>query len=683
MKRFTIISILSVFLLFNSGCDDYLDVNKNIDAPDYVEDYLYLSGVLQTYGDIYSDLLAVAPLTQMWSTSSSTYGSGSYADHYNPRSTDSGALIWRTVYFNHGMNLENMINQATAAQHWTLVGIGYAIKAYSWDMLTKVYGEAPMKQAFTSGRTSYDYDYQDEILTQARAWALLAIENLEKADNTVYASKISANDWVYGGDKAKWIKFAYAVLVRNLASLSNKTNFTTEYADKLIEYAGKSFQSSADDAMVKVAGGSQSVPYAAYNNFYGTERGNLGVTYFQHDYAVQVMTGTVPVYGPDGQRVDRAMPINPGASASADAKLQYLKDSLFYAQYPWEMMDKQIVCSTWKNWQWHKDTKVELSADKKTVTWTVNKDLNPGNYDPRIIAKLSTTDDPNYNAIDNAYAEEINRYFGGRNSTSRTGAGPSAPTVPHFYGRVETVKNGTTTAPNDGKGRYLFHDEAPYILTTCAEIKFCLAEAYWKKGQKDLAYAAFKDGVKADLDFTEGQLRVGTKGAATGGDKITKTAFRQLANEYIAGPFVEGLGSANLTLSHIMMQKWVALWTWGGLEAWVDLRKYHYDIDYKGEYPTKTDGWDASGWITEKEDTRSDKVYKGFYLGAARNIEFRNTLFNSYNEGSPMYRIRPRYNSEYVWNLAKLDELKPIKGTAENYHCSIPWFAYPGNYPTK
>lgn len=682
MKRFTIISILSVFLLLNSGCDDYLDVNKNIDAPDYVEDYLYLSGILQNNADIYSDLLAVAPLTQMWATSSGTYGAGSYADHYNPRSTDSGALIWRTVYFNYGMNLENMINQATAAEHWTLVGIGYAIKAFGWDMLTKLYGEAPLKQAFTSGRTSFDYDYQEEILAQAREWALKAIENLDKDDKTVYGSKISANDWVYQGDKTKWKKFAYAVLVRNLASLSNKTNFTTEYADKLIEYAGKSFQSAADDAMVKVAGGSQSRPFVGYNNFYGTERGNLGVTYFQHDYAVQVMTGTVPVYGADGQRVDRPDPVNPGSSASDEDKLQFLKDSLFQKKYPWEMTDKQIVCSTWKNWQWHKDTKVELSADKKTVIWSLNATANPGNYDPRIIAKLSTVGDPEYASIDNAYAEELNHYGGGQSSTSRTDPVTSG-SVPQLYGRVEAVKNGTTTPPNDGKGRYLFHDEAPYILTTCAEIKFCLAEAYWKKGQKDLAYTAFKEGVKADLDFTEGQLRPGTKGSATGGDKITKAAFRQLANEYMAGPFVEGLGAANLTLSHIMMQKYVALWTWGAFEAWVDLRKYHYDIDYTGDYPKKGNGWDASGWVTHKADDRSDRIYKGFYLKAARNIEFRNSLFNNYNEGSPMYRIRPRYNSEYVWNLEKLGELKPIPGTAENYHCSIPWFAYPGDYPAN
>lgn len=680
MKKYTIISLLSALLLFNTSCDDYLDVNKNVDAPDYVDDYLYLSGILQTYADICEDLRAVAPLTQMWATGSSTYGP--YANHYNPRNTDYGALFWRTVYFNHGMNLENMINQALDEKHYTLAGIGYAVKAYSWDMLTKLYGEAPMKQAFTTGRVRYDYDYQPEIYEQVRQWALTAIEYLEKEDNTVYGGKLTSNDWVYKGDKNKWIKFSYAVLVRNLASLTNKTNFVSDYADKLIEYAGKSFQTAEDDAMVGVSGGSQSIPYHAYNNYMGTDRGNMGTTYFQHDYAVQVMTGTVPLYSEDGSRMKRTKPEPPAADATEAEKKQYLKDSLFYDYYPFEVMENQIVCATWKDWQWQDGTEVAKSEDGAIITWKPTVNSKSGYYDPRVVAKLSTDDDPAYLNMSDPYLVRTDRFYGGRNSTSRLSP-VSNTNVPHFYGRITTVKDGSTAPPNDGKGRWLFHDNAPYVLSTCAEIKFCLAETYWKKGQKDMAYTAFKEAIKADLDFTEKQLHPGNKGEETGGDKIESFTFRTLADEYYAGPFVEGLGVENLTLSHIMMQKWVALYPWGAMEAWVDLRKYHYDIQYTGDYPSLNNGWDESRWITQKTDDDASKIYKGFYLGAARNIEYRNATFNLLNEGAPMYRIRPRYNSEYVWNLEKLEVLKPISGTAENYHCSIPWFAYPGEYPTE
>ncbi len=70
-----------------------------------------------------------------------------------------------------------------------------------------------------------------------------------------YGSKISANDYIYGGNKDQWNKFAYGVIVRNLSSLSNKSDFTSAYAQELITAAGKSFQSFTDDATVKIGGG--------------------------------------------------------------------------------------------------------------------------------------------------------------------------------------------------------------------------------------------------------------------------------------------------------------------------------------------------------------------------------------------------------------------------------------------
>lgn len=634
MKKIIII-IFTAIVFFNTGCEDYLDVNKNVDAPDYVEDYLYLKNILTAYQDIYFDLRAVAPITQMFSTTSYT----SFASHYYTPNSDAAGQIWRTVYWNQGMNLENMVNQAIEAEHYTLAGIGYAIKAYSWDMLTKLHGELPMKQAFTTGRSKYDYDYQNEIYPQIREWALKAIEYLEKTDNTTYGSRLTDNDIIYGGDSQKWKKFAYAVLVRNLASLTNKSNFTSEYADKLIEYAGKSFQSPADDAEVKVIGGSLDVPQGWYNNFWGTTRANLGISYFQSDYAVQVMTGTVPKFGTDGRR------------ERVDLTNATHEDSVHYAYYPFVLQDQQIVTDSM-------------------------------HFDPRVAAKLSTTDNPLFNNINKVDSIKNYRFYGASTPTGRSNP-VTGTNTPQLYGRTEAVRNTGQTEPNDGMGKWLYHDQAPYILATYAEIRFCLAEAYWKKGDKVAAYNAFKEGVRADMEFTKRHLKPGTPGRQIGGDKITPAAFQLLADEYLTSKYVDGLGSGNLTLSHIMMQKWVALYPWGGMEAWVDLRKYHYDIAYTGDYPKKGNGWDEARYITHKAETDENRIYKGFYLSAAREIEYRNSPFNIENDGSPAYRIRPRYNSEYVWNLEKLGELKPIPGDAPNYHTSIPWFAYPGDYPEK
>lgn len=622
IKKISISVLLVASLLFlTTSCEEYLDVNKNIDAPAYVDGYLYLAGIEQAYQELYYDIRALGPLTQMMGTTSFT----TFAQHYYQEASDNGGQIWRMVYWSQGMNLENLINQSVEAKNWTLAGIGLAIKAYSWDQMTKYHGELILKDAFVPGLLSHRYDYQDTVYTAVRNWAYKAIEYLQKPDATDYGTKISANDYIYGGDKAKWVKFAYGVIVRNLASLSNKTDFNAAYAQELIAAASKSFTSYTDDAALKVAGGGASAAQSAYNNFWGTFRANLSRSYFQHDYAVQVFTGSVPYYN------------------EATGNKESVTGNTYY---PYKLANKQIIC----------DTNVMVT----------------GHYDPRVAVKLGTIDDPNYDNIDVINSIKRRKYYGG----SFTGTGGPIGSAPSFYGR-----NASSSTVTDGKGRWIYRDDAPYILMTCAEIKFCLAETYWKLGMKAEAFDAFKEGVKADMDFTANYLYPGTKGQAVGGDKITKTVFTTAANEYLAGPFVNALPLADFSLSHIMMQKWVALYPWGAQEAWTDMRKYHYDIKYTGDYPKSGNGWDLSTVIM-KWDTDPTKVYKGLYLQPA-NVTGRRTVYNTFNEGSPCYRVRPRYNSEYMWNKPSLETLKPIKGTAPNYQCSIPWFAYPGDMPTN
>jgi len=622
MKKFSIMAMLTVVLSLNTSCDDYLDVNQNVDAPDYIEGYLYLSGIIQNYQSVYWDIRAVGPLTQMMGTSSYT----NFANNYYSSGSDAGGELWRMVYWLQGMNLENLINQSVANEEWKLAGIGLAIKAFSWDKLTKYHGELPMKEAFVPNQLSHSYDSQEDIYAQVREWAYQAIEYLGREDTHSYGSKISSNDWIYGGDIDKWIKFAYSVIVRNLVSLSNKSDFVSRYAPELIECAQKALQSPADDATVTVEGKGESSAETAYNNYWGTYRGNLSRSYFQHEYAVQVMTGSVPKY-------------------DETTGEKYRVEEQDY--YPYELADKQIVCDTLKDIE--------------------------GHYDPRMAVKLATADNATYRNIDDADSVKAYRYYGG----AFTGTSGPIGTAPSFYGRNATSQYKGDV--NDGKGRWIYRDDAPYILMTFAEIKFCVAETYYKMGNRTAALQAFKDGVKADIEFTARYIYPGTENQETGGDKITKELFNALADEYIKGPYVAGITENELSLSHIMMQKWVALYPWGAHEAWVDMRKYHYDVKYSGEYPKLGNGWSET-MVDQKWDTDDSKVYKGFYLAPAQ-VQSRKGQYNTRNYGSPCFRVRPRYNSEYMWNLPSLELLKPISGTADNYHCSIPWFAYPNEVP--
>lgn len=630
-KILSVIMLLAAVSFSNVSCEKWLDVNKNVDSPDHVDTYLYLSSIQQMYWDIYYDILATAPLCQMWGTTSYT----SYALHRYPTGSDSGGNVWRMAYWDQGMNLENFINQAIEEEKWTMVGMGYAMKAFSWDVLTKYHADLPLTEAFQPGRLEFNYDYQDVVYKQVHDWATTAIEYLERDDQNSYGSILENNDWIYHGDKSKWIKFAYSVLIRQLSSLTNKTEFLSTYGPELVSYADKAFQTPDDDACVSLLGGGSDAPSSTYNNFFGTYRGNLGRSYFQSDYAVKVFTGTVPEYDENGNRI-----LNDNWQ-DADARYKY------------KLSATQIIC----------DTNV----------------METGHYDPRVVAKLGTASDQLYQNINNLDSIKRYKYYGGSftGTSSPSADGYSAPSL---YGR----EAGSSTV-YDGDGRWLYHNDAPVVLMTSAEIKFCIAEAYFRMGNKGEALRYWKDAIADDMTFTSRYLKPGTAAESTldvtGGDKISSALFDQAAAEYLAGPFVAGITENDLTLSHIMMQKFVALFPWGAHETWVDQRKIFYDIEYTGEYPYNGNGWTRTELI-QKRDEDPTKVYKGFYLAPARFEGFKSMYSTTYNlEGSPCFRVRPRYNSEYVWNKPALRQLRPISGLTPYYQCSIPWFCYPNGYP--
>ena len=637
MKKNKFLYIIATIMmaLSTTSCDDFLDVNKNTDAPDYVEGYLYLAGIQQAYYGIYFDLRALCPLTQMMGTSSYT----SFANNYYSKASDAGGEAWRMVYWNQGMNLENMINQSEAAENWTLAGIGYAIKAYSWDFLTKVNGEAPMKQAFVPGLLSHEYDYQDAIYDQVRVWAKKAIECLEKEDKTNYGTRISQNDYIYGGDKAKWIKFAYAVIARNLASLTNKNDFKQKYYDEFIDACNKAFASNDDNALLKITGGGADAAQSAYNNFWGPYRGNLSNSYWQHDFAVQTMTGTMPIYNEEGNKITHTIIVKNDKGEEVEQTRP---------RFPYELAEKQIIC----------DTLEEV-----------------GHFDPRPLLKLGTASGNDTTGVKDPKLFR-KYYFKGSGFTSATGPIGQAE---NFWGRTEAI-----TDAKDGEGRWLYSNGAPYVLTTYAELLFDLAEVQFKYGSKADAFETWKKAIAADMEFSAKYIQKESLATVGGkvyhqGDKVDQATFKAMAQEYLNGPFVAGLPMSEFSLSHIMMQKYIALFPWGASEVWVDLRKYHFDIAYTGDVPSFGNGWDKT-LINQKRDDDATKVYKGFYLAPA-NVQGRRSAYNERNNGAPCYRLRPRYNSEYMWNLNNLKALKPIPGDADDYQCSIPWFAYPGDMP--
>lgn len=196
----------------------------------------------------------------------------------------------------------------------------------------------------------------------------------------------------------------------------------------------------------------------------------------------------------------------------------------------------------------------------------------------------------------------------------------------------------STAAPAIDSSRYLYRNTSPWPMMTASEMQFIIAEAAYRKGDKLMALAAYANGISLNFDMitTTYPQNVPTVFAIT---PASKTAY--LSNTAV----VPGVATS-LTLSQIMLQKYIALYGWGVQLTWTDMRKYHY---------------------TDIDPATGNQVYAGFTPPSGVNLI-------STNNAKLVYRCRPRYNSEYLYNIP---ELTRIGALSLDYNTLQPWFTLP------
>ena len=281
MKNLKFIILLFAIITV-SGCKDYLDVNVNPNNPQKADAANLLAPVLANMirGEWF-DSRAVGQYIQTWGAP--TANNVFEAQGYVPGSDTPGEK-WRQHYYGIGANIDLMLEDAIKGEKWDYVGVAYAIRAWSWQTSTDVYGEMILKQAWDVTRATYNYDPQEEVYAEVVRLCTLALENLSRTDGAVSQANLARGDLMYYGDRAKWIKFVYSILAMNAHHLSNKATYNP---DKVIEFVDKSFASNADNATIQVNGTS-----SADANFYGPARGNLTLLR-QSDYIVKLLDGRI------------------------------------------------------------------------------------------------------------------------------------------------------------------------------------------------------------------------------------------------------------------------------------------------------------------------------------------------------------------------------------------------------
>ncbi len=237
-----------------------------------------------------------------------------------------------------------------------------------------------------------------------------------------------------------------------------------------------------------------------------------------------------------------------------------------------------------------------------------------GVVDPRMSRMLAASPDGQYRGLDP--------------NVLGFGALSAAQQPNNFYGYPGITGAGLPS-------RYIFSDKSKIPLMTYSQLQFIKAEAAYRMGDKATALDAYTKGVSSHIDFVNARNQDDNQ-TATQISSTERAAF-------LASPQIIPSAAA-LTLTQVMSQKYIAQFGWGHNELWMDMRRYHYtDID------------PASG----------RQVYPGFTPPAVLYVD---------NGGQVVQRIRPRYNSEYVWNRPGLDA---VGGLALNYHTKPMWITLP------
>lgn len=498
------------------------------------------------------DIINVARYIQYWNnwTKTTAENGGTQFDQMGGVTSSGTSMIntWSMFYWTHGQNLNRVIDWGSGEQKWDFVGAALALRAWGWLETTNEYGDIIVTQAFNSSQIQFDYDDQSLAYDSARAAALKALSFLNRTDGNMNPTNFAASDFYLNkGDLGKWKKFAYGVLARSYAYISNKSIYS---ADSVIKYANLYLTTPPinSPATENIVATFQNTAISGTKNYFGSTRGNVNNS----------TTG--------------------------------LRQSKFVA---------------------------DLMSGANPSAFT-------GILDPRTPYFLRENPNGTYKGYSPSFSTFINPVL------------PLGDSSQSFVGTP--YQTAAYLLPE--QGRYIFRDNAPLPLMTTSEMEFILAEALLRKGDAGGAKAEYIKGIASNIDMTAALYNVNI----VPGREITnanKAAY--LAN-------INVVPADNITLTRIMLQKYIALYGWGAQETWVDMRRYHY---------------------TDIDPATGQQVYANFKVPSTTNGDLNTTFGN--NNGKLVYRIRPSYNSEFIYNIPALTKVGAYP-PGNDYHTKEMWF---------
>lgn len=246
--------VLATPVIFTSCSEDAMDsVNNNVNNPSDVQAKFILTDVItrtafSNVGGDFNTYLStyveheVGTDNQLWN-----------AEHRENEPVRSSTFnnTWGNVYTtlkDARIVIEKCSEGGAQSGNYATLGMGQVMAAYNLALLTDLFGDAPYSEGFKPLEIrNPKLDKQEELYKQVNAYLDAAIENLPKGD-THGSGSVGTQDFLFGGNTSKWLKFAHGLKARYAMRLLKVTTDKTAALNAIIAHVDKSFANASDEA---------------------------------------------------------------------------------------------------------------------------------------------------------------------------------------------------------------------------------------------------------------------------------------------------------------------------------------------------------------------------------------------------------------------------------------------------
>lgn len=235
IKKYKYVILACAFTF--ASCDDYLDINENPNNPTEAP----LAGLM---------------VNSTFESSQNTFRMGDITTNYvqylaSPNEASSSDIMeavsysgtWGSLY-NVMTDINDMILKAQAEEANHYEGIGQILMAYNLAMTVDAWGDVPYSEGFNFVTVTPSYDDDAQLYSEILGLLDMGIANL----STETSTSVGGDDYIYGGDSEKWMKFAYMLKARYLNHYSETGSYDPNAVLSALE---NGFESNDDDAQLE------------------------------------------------------------------------------------------------------------------------------------------------------------------------------------------------------------------------------------------------------------------------------------------------------------------------------------------------------------------------------------------------------------------------------------------------